>query len=96
MGRTVKIGSFGVFLVTLAGGELGGILGAFLAIPVGAAMSVLLKDVIDERRNKRLAVAAPTTRLELARVGGAKAEPRAEPGPDGPDEKKLIVAEPDG
>jgi predicted PurR-regulated permease PerM len=96
MGRTVKIGSFGVFLVTLAGGELGGILGAFLAIPVGAAMSVLVKDLIDERRNKRLAVATSTTRLELARVGGAKTEPRAEPGPDaGAQEKKLIVAEPD-
>jgi predicted PurR-regulated permease PerM len=95
MGRTVKIGSFGVFLVTLAGGELGGILGAFLAIPVGAAMSVILKDIIDERRNKTLAVSPPTTRLELARVGGAKPEPRTEPGPDGHDEKKLIVAEPD-
>jgi predicted PurR-regulated permease PerM len=95
MGRTVKIGSFGVFLVTLAGGELGGILGAFLAIPVGAAISVILKDIIDERRNKALALVTPTTRLELARVGGVKAEPRGDHGPDGPEEKKLIVAEPD-
>jgi predicted PurR-regulated permease PerM len=95
MGRTVKIGSFGVFLVTLAGGELGGILGAFLAIPVGAAISVILKDIIDERRNKALALVTPTTRLELARVGGVKAEPGGEHGPDGPEEKKLIVAEPD-
>ena len=86
MGRKVKIGSFGVFLVTLAGGELGGIIGAFLAIPVGAAISVVVKDMIDERRNKALAVATPTTRLELARVadlkggvpsGEAKAEPKA-------------------
>jgi predicted PurR-regulated permease PerM len=94
MGRKVKIGSFGVFLVTLAGGELGGILGAFLAIPVGAAMSVILKDVIDERRNKALAVAAPGTRLELARVGGHKAEPKAE-GADRGGDPKLIVAEPE-
>jgi predicted PurR-regulated permease PerM len=94
MGRKVKIGSFGVFLVTLAGGELGGILGAFLAIPVGAAMSVILKDVIDERRNKSLAVAAPGTRLELARVGGHKAEPKAEGANPGGD-AKLIVAEPE-
>ncbi|MEA2500976.1 MAG: hypothetical protein QOD01_1087, partial [Actinomycetota bacterium] len=85
---------FGVFLVTLAGGELGGILGAFLAIPVGAAMSVILKDVIDERRNKALAVAAPGTRLELARVGGHKAEPKAE-GADRGGDPKLIVAEPE-
>jgi predicted PurR-regulated permease PerM len=94
MGRKVKIGSFGVFLVTLAGGELGGILGAFLAIPVGAAMSVILKDVIDERRNKALAVASPGTRLELARVGGHKAEPKAE-GADRGGDPKLIVAEPE-
>ena len=94
MGRKVKIGSFGVFLVTLAGGELGGILGAFLAIPVGAAMSVILKDVIDERRNKSLAVATPGTRLELARVGGHKAEPKAEGANPGGD-AKLIVAEPE-
>jgi predicted PurR-regulated permease PerM len=94
MGRKVKIGSFGVFLVTLAGGELGGILGAFLAIPVGAAISVILKDVIDERRNKALAVAAPGTRLELARVGGHKAEPKVE-GADRGGDPKLIVAEPE-
>ncbi|HEX9314129.1 MAG TPA: AI-2E family transporter, partial [Actinomycetota bacterium] len=90
MGRKVKIGSFGVFLVTLAGGELGGIIGAFLAIPVGAAISVVVKDMIDERRNKALAGATPTTRLELARVadlkagvpsGEAKAEPKAGPKP---------------
>jgi predicted PurR-regulated permease PerM len=94
MGRKVKIGSFGVFLVTLAGGELGGILGAFLAIPVGAAINVILKDVIDERRNKALAVAAPGTRLELARVGGHKAEPKVE-GADRGGDPKLIVAEPE-
>jgi predicted PurR-regulated permease PerM len=94
MGRKVKIGSFGVFLVTLAGGEVGGILGAFLAIPVGAAISVILKDIIEERRNKALAVATPGTRLELARVGGPRGEPKAE-GANSGGEAKLIVAEPD-
>jgi predicted PurR-regulated permease PerM len=94
MGRKVRIGSFGVFLVTLAGGELGGILGAFLAIPVGAAISVIVKDVIDERRNKALAVATPTTRLELARVGGGKPETRAGEA-DRLGDAKLIVAEPE-
>jgi predicted PurR-regulated permease PerM len=94
MGRKVKIGSFGVFLVTLAGGEVGGILGAFLAIPVGAAISVILKDIIEERRNKALAVATPGTRLELARVGGPRGEPKAE-GANPGGEAKLIVAEPD-
>jgi predicted PurR-regulated permease PerM len=94
MGRKVRIGSFGVFLVTLAGGELGGILGAFLAIPVGAAISVIVKDVIDERRNKALAVATPTTRLELARVGGGKPETKAGEADRGGD-AKLVVAEPE-
>lgn len=64
MGRTVRIGSFGVFLVTLAGAELGGILGALLAIPVGAAMNVALKDVIDERRHRSEAQQA-AERLDL-------------------------------
>jgi predicted PurR-regulated permease PerM len=82
MGRKVKIGSFGVFLVTLAGGELGGILGAFLAIPVGAAISVVVKDIIEERRNKAQATATPATRLELARALN-----RADPAP--------MAAEPD-
>jgi predicted PurR-regulated permease PerM len=95
MGRKVKIGSFGVFLVTLAGGELGGIIGAFLAIPVGAAISVVVKDVIEERRNKALAAAAPSTRLELARVGGIKPEPGAESNGDPGADPKLIVAGPE-
>lgn len=82
MGRKVKIGSFGVFLVTIAGGELAGILGAFLAIPVGAAISVVVKDLIEERRNKSEASPTPTTRLELA-----LAVNRGEPVP--------MVAEPD-
>jgi len=71
MGRTVKIGSFGVFLVTLAGGELGGVLGALLAIPVGAVGYVLITDMIEERPIKALAAASPpvSARIELARTG---------------------------
>lgn len=64
MGRTVKIGAFSVFLVTLAGGELAGILGALLAIPTGAALNVLVKDLLEERRGK-LAAEPPPSRLEL-------------------------------
>lgn len=66
MGRTVRISSFSVFLITLAGGELGGILGGVLAIPVGAAVNVIVKDLLDERRNRALSAASPGTRLELA------------------------------
>ncbi|HEU5004030.1 MAG TPA: AI-2E family transporter [Actinomycetota bacterium] len=64
MGHTVRIGSFGVFLVTLAGAELGGIVGALLAIPVGAALNIALQDLIEERRARAEAEGA-ATRLEL-------------------------------
>jgi predicted PurR-regulated permease PerM len=78
MGRTVKISSLGVFLVTLTGAELGGVLGALIAIPVGAVINVVLKDLIQERRNKAEIAAPVATRLELAisarRAGHVAAE----------------------
>ena len=85
MGRTVKIGSFGVFLVTLAGGELGGVLGALLAIPVGAVGYVLITDMIEERRNKALAPASSpvSARIELARTGRLGEDGASEKGPAG-------------
>ena len=64
MARSIKIGAFSVFLVTLAGAELAGILGALLAIPIGAALNVLIKDLLEERRGK-LAGQVPPSRLEL-------------------------------
>jgi predicted PurR-regulated permease PerM len=66
MGRTVRISSLGVFLVTLAGAELGGILGALLAIPAGAIANIVLKDLFEERRNKSVVAAPASTRLNLA------------------------------
>ena len=54
MGRTVKIGAIGVFFVTLAGAALGGIVGALLAIPAGAAISIVLKDLFEQRRERAL------------------------------------------
>lgn len=54
MGRAIKISAFSVFLVTLAGAELGGILGALLAIPIGAALHVLIKDLLAERKGRGL------------------------------------------
>jgi predicted PurR-regulated permease PerM len=81
MGRTVRIGSFGVFLVTLAGAQLGGILGALLAIPIGAVANVALKDLIDERRNKAEIAAPASTRLELALSSRRAAQAAAESPP---------------
>ena len=60
MGRTVKIGAIAVFFVTLAGATLGGILGALLAIPAGAAISIVLKDLFDQRRERALGDSAVT------------------------------------
>lgn len=50
MGRTVKIGAISVFFATLAGAELGGILGALLAIPVAAVMNIVVQDLLADRR----------------------------------------------
>ncbi|HLJ08606.1 MAG TPA: AI-2E family transporter, partial [Acidimicrobiia bacterium] len=84
MGRTVRISSLGVFLVTLAGAELGGVLGALVAIPVGAVINVVVQDVLEERRNKAAAVGSAATRLELAvsarRAQQAMASEAARPG----------------
>jgi len=58
MGRTVKIGAISVFFATLAGAELAGILGALLAIPCAAVLNIVLKDLLDERR-ENASVSAP-------------------------------------
>jgi predicted PurR-regulated permease PerM len=58
MGRSVKVGAFTVFLMSLAGAELAGILGALLAIPVGAALNVVVRDIVEERKARGGLVAA--------------------------------------
>lgn len=86
MGRTLRISSLGVFLVALAGAELGGVLGALVAIPVGAVLNVVLQDMLEERRNKAEVAGSPTTRLELAisarRAQQASAPEGEPPGPE--------------
>ena len=52
MGRSAKVGAFGAFILTLAGAELSGIVGALLAIPVGAALHALAEDFLEERRRR--------------------------------------------
>lgn len=85
MGRTLRISSLGVFLVALAGAELGGVLGALIAIPIGAVINVVLQDILEERRNKAAAQGSATARLELAvsalRAKQAGAPEVAPPGP---------------
>jgi predicted PurR-regulated permease PerM len=57
MGRSFKVGAFTVFLMSLAGAELAGIVGALLAIPVGAALNVV-RDILEERKARGGLVAA--------------------------------------
>ena len=58
MGRAVNIGAFPVFLMTIAGVELAGFVGALLSIPIGAAVNVVVQDVIAERRRKKAGTAS--------------------------------------
>jgi predicted PurR-regulated permease PerM len=58
MSRTVHISSIAVFFVTLAGAQLAGILGALLAIPAGAVLNIVLRELLQERRLARTASTA--------------------------------------
>ena len=53
MNRAVKIPSALVVIAALAGGALGGILGALVAIPVAAAGLLIIKQVVIPRQNER-------------------------------------------
>jgi len=69
MGKTVKIGAISVFFATLAGAELGGILGALLAIPVAAVVNIVVQDLLAERR----ALAGPDDGVAAGRAVGVTA-----------------------
>lgn len=50
MGKTVEMSSFVVFLAALAGGVLAGLLGALVAIPIGACLQILFRYVMKQWR----------------------------------------------
>ena len=50
MAKAVKLNPLGVLLAVLAGVELGGLVGALLAIPVAGALQVVARDVWRDRR----------------------------------------------
>lgn len=52
-GRTVKMSPLSVLVSVLIGAGLGGILGALVAIPIGASIQLVLKDVTQTRRQGR-------------------------------------------
>jgi predicted PurR-regulated permease PerM len=53
MHRAVKVPGALVVIAALAGGALGGILGALVAIPVAAAILLIIKQVVIPRQNER-------------------------------------------
>ncbi|WP_022887869.1 AI-2E family transporter [Agromyces italicus] len=53
MNRAVKVPGALVVIAALAGGALGGVLGALVAIPVAAALLLIIKQVVIPRQNER-------------------------------------------
>ncbi|AWB95746.1 AI-2E family transporter [Agromyces badenianii] len=53
MNRAVKVPGALVVIAALAGGSLGGVLGALVAIPVAAATLLIIKQVVVPRQNER-------------------------------------------
>jgi len=51
MARAVKVPGVVVVIAALTGGTLLGILGALIAIPVAAAIQLILKEVVVPRQN---------------------------------------------
>lgn len=54
MGRTVEMSAAAVILAVLIGGSLLGIVGALLAIPVAAIITVVMRELVFEERVERL------------------------------------------
>ena len=52
MQRTVGLNPIIIILVVIIGGRLGGVLGAFIAIPLTAVLHVFMQDVLKENKNQ--------------------------------------------
>jgi predicted PurR-regulated permease PerM len=68
MSRTVKLNPLGVLLSVLVGVELGGFVGALLAIPAAGAIQVVIRDLWDERQQRLKAV--PTVGVDETPIAG--------------------------
>ena len=51
-GRTVQLSPLMVLIAVLIGGQIAGIIGALLAIPVAGSIQVVLREVLDARRER--------------------------------------------
>jgi predicted PurR-regulated permease PerM len=83
MERAVALHPMAVVLSLLVGGELLGILGAIVSVPVAAAISVALDEVRLERQRVASDLAAPAA-PPLPADTPRTAQPRASPGGAGP------------
>jgi predicted PurR-regulated permease PerM len=76
MSRTVKLNPLGVLLSALVGVELGGFVGALLAIPAAGAIQVVIRDLWDERQQRLKAV--PTVGVDETPITGVPVLPPPE------------------
>jgi len=60
MNKVVGLNPIVVIMAILIGAKLGGIIGALLGVPVAAAISVYLDDVIENKEKKEAAVGGPS------------------------------------
>ncbi len=77
MSRTVKLNPLGVLLSVLVGVELGGFVGALLAIPAAGAIQVVVRDLWDERQQRLKSV--PTVGVDETPITGLPAVPPKDP-----------------
>lgn len=71
-GRTIKLNPFLVLVAVIAGVELAGFLGAMLALPVAGVIQIVLVDVMEHRRERRVvgeALSHPSAQDLPARQG---------------------------
>ena len=57
-GRTVQLSPLAVLIAVLIGAELAGVLGALAAIPVAGSLQVVIRDLLEHRRQRLVAASA--------------------------------------
>lgn len=78
-GRTVQLSPLPIIVAVLVGGELAGIIGVIIAIPVAAAMRVVLVEGVAWRRERRLAPLTSPAGAPIVTSAGPRREPVASP-----------------
>lgn len=89
MSKTVRLNPLWVMLSVLVGADLGGFVGALLAIPAAGAVQVVARDIWDERRGQLKA--EPTVGADEVPVSASDGADGGEP--SGRDAGQAVVAE---